>query len=142
MEISTNFNTRPNFGTQIGPKLFHKLHTHPECISKENAKVIDEIIHNGSNDTVLEFHHAPAKLHELYNYNYQLILKGGVIDKKNTILKAQPDKNFNGEFPISFKDYGEHTMMYMMSLFNKRNNLNNKILEEVKNSEDFVAKNM
>ena len=86
MEINRIQNGNVSFGTQIGPKLMNKFKTHPECLSAEHKNVIEKIKNNGLDGTILEFHHAPAKLHELFGYTYQLILKGGVVDRKNAVL--------------------------------------------------------
>ena len=150
MQLSTNYNSNTAFGTKIGPKLMHKPETHPEWITQENRQVLKDIVNNGFDDTVLEFCHAPAKLHERFNYSYQLILKGGVVDKKNEILHNstgfvgdKADKNFdmalkNSYFPINFKDFGADTMAYMLSFFTKNKNMNAKIADEIALSEKVV----
>lgn len=150
MQLSTNYNSNTAFGTKIGPRLMHKFETHPELITGENRQVIKDIMNNGFDDTVLEFRHAPAKLHERYGYNYQLILKGGVVDKKNEFLhnstgfvEGKPDKVYEmalkeSKFPINFKDLGEHTMDYMLSYFAKFRKLSTKIADEIALSEKVV----
>ncbi len=150
MQLSTNYNSNTAFGTKIGPKLMHKLETHPEWITQENRQVLKDIVNNGFDDTVLEFCHAPAKLHERFSYNYQLILKGGVVDKKNEIMHNstgfvgdKADETYdmaskNSYFPINFKDFGADTMAYMLTFFAKNKNMNAKILDEIALSEKVV----
>ena len=154
MQVQRTQNNNITFGTKIGPKLMHKLETHPEWITQENRQVLKDIVNNGFDDTVLEFCHAPAKLHERFSYNYQLILKGGVVDKKNEIMHNstgfvgdKADETYdmalkNSKFPINFKDLGPDTMAYMLSFFTKRNNMNAKIVDEIALSEKVVKESV
>ena len=134
------------FGTRYGKNLTRFLENNKDVLTHDNYKNISMIRNNGI-DSVLELEEASAKDKKMYNYKYYLNLTGGIIDKKNNILRGKSSLNqqfkdyVTGEisgkpvvndnrFPIPVKDLDENTYILIAKQFDSKNMLVDKIEKE------------
>ncbi len=139
-----------SFGTRYGRNLQGFIQRNKDILTSDNFKNLSMIRNNGIN-SVLELEDVSLKERELYHCNYKLNLTGGVMDKKNEVMRGY-DRihyifknyiagNYTGKtlatddrFPIYIKNDGAETVRHIAKQFDSKNLLVEKIEKEYEQS--------
>lgn len=139
-----------SFGTRYGKNLQNFINKNKDILTSDNYKNLSMIRNNGIN-SVLELEDATLKEKELYNCTHKLNLTGGVIDKKNYVMrcfdrvhyifKNYVAGNYTGKkiatddrFPIYIKSNGGEPVRHIAKQFDSKNMLVERIEKEYEQS--------